>query len=341
MKMKNIKRIAAIALAAVLMLSLAGCSASDYKAAGELYQNGDFKAASEKYAALGDYKDSAALAVDSDYMYARELYYAGAYEAAAEAFIALGDYSDSKDMKTECVYNLAVETFKAEKYADAIEIFLEVEDYKDSEDYITKAREAIIRQSVLGEWQCEQDLSEEYTEAFSDGFALTNDSDPSEYFDFSGYSVRFLLTLNEDNTYTLDIDKAAYDESLAKLGEELKKGMAKMIEDMLMEEAEAYGYTMNTLLAELGAGSVEELIDLVFRSEFGLDLDGFVETVMAAANAENEYADYPKTGSFTVSGTTVTLTEDEITAEYNAVLELLTATVPVSGSIFQTLEFTR
>ena len=302
--MKNFKRILSIALAALLMLSLTACSASDYKAAGALYQAGDYKAAAGKYAALGDYKDSAELAVKS-------------------------------------VYDFAVETFQADKYAESIELFLQVEDYQDSEDYITRAREAIVRQSVLGEWKCDLDVSAEYAESFSDGFSLTNDSDPSEYFDFSGASVRYLLTLNEDDTYILDVDKAAYDESLKVIGEKLKSGMVKMIEDEVMAEAEAAGFTMDDLLAELGVESITDLINMVFQSEFGMDLDGFIEFVMSTGGAEEEYADYPKTGSFTVSGTTVTLTEDEVTAEYNAIQELLTAAIPVSDSVFQTLEFAR
>ena len=59
---KTIKKLALILLIAALMLTVTGCGANDYQTAVQLMGSGDAAAASAAFKALGDYKDSAALA---------------------------------------------------------------------------------------------------------------------------------------------------------------------------------------------------------------------------------------------------------------------------------------
>jgi tetratricopeptide (TPR) repeat protein len=92
------KRILSILLALAMVFSLAGCTASDYKAAVKTMESGDYAAASAAFKALGDYEDSAALAQQCDYLLATELYNSGDYAAALAAYEALGDYEDSADL---------------------------------------------------------------------------------------------------------------------------------------------------------------------------------------------------------------------------------------------------
>lgn len=92
------KRILSILLALAMVFALAGCTASDYKAAVKTMESGDYAAASAAFKALGDYEDSAALAQSCDYLLATELYNSGDYAAALAAYEALGDYEDSADL---------------------------------------------------------------------------------------------------------------------------------------------------------------------------------------------------------------------------------------------------
>lgn len=334
--MKNIKRVLALLLALSLMLALAGCSASDYKEAAALYEAGDYKAASEKFAALGDYKDAAARVTDSDYMYAREMYYAGAYEAAAMAFKTLGDYEDSADMNTECVYKLAVETFNAEKYADAINLFLEVEDYEDSRDFITRARDAIMRESVLGEWKCWYDLEDQMKEAFGSDAIPGVELDPMDYFDFSGLEIVFSLVLSEDDTFTIDIDREAYDESFEAFAENMKNGLRSLVTDVYTAELSASDNTLTEYMTEYGITGIDELAVMFL----GMDLDKYVDSVLGSALANAFLNEFPVTGTFVVSGTTVTFSEGS-TGEYNVVLEQMEVAQNISDSLPEIALFTR
>lgn len=57
--MKRTGKFLMCVLAVVICVALSGCKSSDYKSAMELYDKGDYTAAKDIFAALGDYKDSA------------------------------------------------------------------------------------------------------------------------------------------------------------------------------------------------------------------------------------------------------------------------------------------
>lgn len=53
------KKILSLALTFMLVIVLCGCNSRDYAAAEKLFSDGDYAAAADAFAALGDYKDSA------------------------------------------------------------------------------------------------------------------------------------------------------------------------------------------------------------------------------------------------------------------------------------------
>ena len=57
--MKRTEKNLAVVLAIFMCMLLSGCKSSDYKNAMDLYEKGDYVAAKDMFAALGDYKDSA------------------------------------------------------------------------------------------------------------------------------------------------------------------------------------------------------------------------------------------------------------------------------------------
>lgn len=79
----------------------------NYKDAVSLMDSGKYAYAYDLFVSLGDYKDSAQLAVECDneidYQAAAEAFSAGQYYTAYQAFDALKDYKDSADLKEQCI----------------------------------------------------------------------------------------------------------------------------------------------------------------------------------------------------------------------------------------------
>lgn len=147
-----------------LALTLCGCKSSDYKAADALYTAGDYAAAAEGFAALGDYKDSAERAQEASsadaYEQAKALLDAGDYAEAITAFEALGGYQDSAELLTQAqlakteadnaaAYAQALELLAAGDYGQAIEALTALGDYQDSAEQAASAEEAAY--SAAGE----------------------------------------------------------------------------------------------------------------------------------------------------------------------------------------------
>lgn len=122
--MKSHKILFAV-MTAALVLTLSGCSSSDYKSARDMYIAGDYANAYSEFTKLGTYKDSAALA-------------------------------------DECVYQLAQEDYSNGKYESAISRLNSLGEYKDSAELIAKATDMITAEALHGDWIAEYNLSDEF-----------------------------------------------------------------------------------------------------------------------------------------------------------------------------------
>ena len=107
-----------------------------YEEANALFGAGEYKAAKEAFAALGEHKDSADMIPECDYRIAAALLEEGEYEQARAIFVSLGEYKDSADKISECDYLAAVVLLEAGKYEEAKAAFAALGEYKDSEDMI-------------------------------------------------------------------------------------------------------------------------------------------------------------------------------------------------------------
>ena len=120
---------ALIAVVGVLVLYVTKITLprSRYASAEALLAAGDYNGAAKAFAALGDYRDSAALALNSAheamYQDAEALLAAGNHEAAAAKFRLLGEYSDS------ALRAQAIEQWLLQRQYDAAEALLEEGDY--------------------------------------------------------------------------------------------------------------------------------------------------------------------------------------------------------------------
>lgn len=136
MKKRFLKATATVAMICVLMLSMTGCDALDYRDAIDLYNAGKYAQAAEMFAVLGDFEDSARLEKLCHYWIAVQTMDAGDYEAAISKFEAMSGYEDSADRITECTYQLALQSFEQNDLAAAENYFLQIPDYRQTPEYL-------------------------------------------------------------------------------------------------------------------------------------------------------------------------------------------------------------
>ena len=133
--------LAALLLLAMLITKVA-IPAVEYSKAEKLLASGDYDGAITAFEALGDYKDSSAMLVESanakEYAQAEKLLASGDYDGAIAAFEALGDYKDSSAMLVESAN--AKEYAQAEKLlaqgqtAEAAVAFAKIAEYEDARE---------------------------------------------------------------------------------------------------------------------------------------------------------------------------------------------------------------
>lgn len=127
-----------------ICLALAGCDSSQYKKATSLYEAGDYEAAASLFEELGDYENSAEMALACKYTFAAQLLENKDYDAAKEIFEKLGNYADSENFRKECDYQKAEDAFTSGDYETAISLYELNPAYLDSETKISDAKRALM-----------------------------------------------------------------------------------------------------------------------------------------------------------------------------------------------------
>lgn len=230
--MKNIKirRFLAVVLAMMLVLSLTACGNSDYKKAGEAMNAGDYAAARELYAKLGDYEDSAEKLTECDYQLALAIDADADPEAAAAAFAALGSY-------------------------------------KDSAEKLQQAKDEVLRRLLVGKWSCKSvDMTDILTAAITE--ALDEDGQAfMEYVDMKDLTLTYELEFTQQGTIVEGVDDAQFQTFLANLSTSFSNAFVAYIEQTMKAEAEANGLTFQQILEFYEVDTTEELITFLFGME--------------------------------------------------------------------------
>ena len=274
---KTIKNLALVLLIAALMLTVTGCSASDYKTATQLMKSGDAAAASEMFKALGDYKDSAALAVACDYTVAKNTYDAGEYEKAAELFTALGDYEDSAALASQ-------------------------------------AADKAIAQKLVGEWfSAEDDVTDLILDEII--YSVSGDADAEELFaniDFGKLTLRYRISFTEKGTFSLETDEEAASALVNKILNSFSDGVYAYMIDVFTQAAEENGTTLESLMSDYGCDNFDDLFVVAAGESFTDFIASFLSEddlmAMSAQSAVN--------GVFTVENGTVELSYGKGGASY-------------------------
>lgn len=274
---KTIKNLALVLLIAALMLTVTGCSASDYKTATQLMKSGDAAAASEMFKALGDYKDSAALAVACDYAVAKNTYDAGEYEKAAELFTALGDYEDSAALASQ-------------------------------------AADKAIAQKLVGEWfSAEDDVTDLILDEII--YSVSGDADAEELFanmDFGKLTLRYRISFTEKGTFSLETDEEAASALVNKILNSFSDGVYAYMIDIFTQAAEENGTTLESLMSDYGCDNFDDFFVVAAGESFTDFIASFLSEddlmAMSAQSAVN--------GVFTVENGTVELSYGKGGASY-------------------------
>ena len=274
---KTIKNLALVLLIAALMLTVTGCSASDYKTATQLMKSGDAAAASEMFKALGDYKDSAALAVACDYAVAKNTYDAGEYEKAAELFTALGDYEDSAALASQ-------------------------------------AADKAIAQKLVGEWfSAEDDVTDLILDEMI--YSVSGDADAEELFanmDFGKLTLRYRISFTEKGTFSLETDEEAASALVNKILNSFSDGVYAYMIDVFTQAAEENGTTLESLMSDYGCDNFDDFFVVAAGESFTDFIASFLSEddlmAMSAQSAVN--------GVFTVENGTVELSYGKGGASY-------------------------
>ena len=274
---KTMKNLALMLLIAALMLTVTGCSASDYKTATQLMKSGDAAAASEMFKALGDYKDSAALAVACDYAVAKNTYDAGEYEKAAELFTALGDYEDSAALASQ-------------------------------------AADKAIAQKLVGEWfSAEDDVTDLILDEII--YSVSGDADAEELFanmDFGKLTLRYRISFTEKGTFSLETDEEAASALVNKILNSFSDGVYAYMIDVFTQAAEENGTTLESLMSDYGCDNFDDLFVVAAGESFTDFIASFLSEddlmAMSAQSAVN--------GVFTVENGTVELSYGKGGASY-------------------------
>ncbi|MGM9546484.1 MAG: hypothetical protein ACI3U0_00535 [Oscillospiraceae bacterium] len=274
---KTIKNLALVLLIAALMLTVTGCSASDYKTATQLMKSGDAAAASEMFKALGDYKDSAALAVACDYTVAKNTYDAGEYEKAAELFTALGDYEDSAALASQ-------------------------------------AADKAIAQKLVGEWfSAEDDVTDLILDEII--YSVSGDADAEELFanmDFGNLTLRYRISFTEKGTFSLETDEEAASALVNKILNSFSDGVYAYMIDVFTQAAEENGTTLESLMSDYGCDNFDDFFVVAAGESFTDFIASFLSEddlmAMSAQSAVN--------GVFTVENGTVELSYGKGGASY-------------------------
>ena len=274
---KTIKNLALVLLIAALMLTVTGCSASDYKTATQLMKSGDAAAASEMFKALGDYKDSAALAVACDYTVAKNTYDAGEYEKAAELFTALGDYEDSAALASQ-------------------------------------AADKAIAQKLVGEWfSAEDDVTDLILDEII--YSVSGDADAEELFanmDFGKLTLRYRISFTEKGTFSLETDEEAASALVNKILNSFSDGVYAYMIDVFTQAAEENSTTLESLMSDYGCANFDDFFVVAAGESFTDFIASFLSEddlmAMSAQSAVN--------GVFTVENGTVELSYGKGGASY-------------------------
>lgn len=306
----------------LIVLPLCACSASDYEAAEDLRNAGDYAAAQEAFLALGDYKDSEQLAADCGYQVAYGLFEQGDYEAAADAYRALGEYSDSAEQVQECGYRIAAALFDSGDYIAAMDAFVKLDGYRDSADRVAEASDLYLTQALYGSWSSE--LLDESDIFLGEDSLFSGDEgeEMKPYFHFEPFENRYHLLLAEDGSFSLRIDAEVFSRSADAMLNSMRRGFHDYFTGSMEKALTEDGLSLEDAYKVFG---VEDM-DGIIEASLGMSLDEFMDLAFPRDEMLALADDIDESGTLSVENGLILLNNglEGIPAAYDPATDTLT-----------------
>lgn len=148
-----------------------------------------------------------------------------------------------------------------------------------------------------GSWECSLDLTDLVNEEMAEGIG---DEDLAYYFYIDNFSLKLALTLREDRTFRLAVDKTALERSFDGVIDTFRAGLIEYLEDLIWSEG--LDMTVDELLASEGYDMdsfLDEVLDMADFDYFMSSMDSL--DVSGTFEAEDDVL------SLTANGVTETL----------------------------------
>ena len=280
------KKLIALTLALMMIFALTGCASKDYKTAGELRSSGSYVSAAEMYTALGDYKDSAALATDCNYKQAMALYEQEDYAGAAELFRALGEYELSAS-------------------------------------YLKKAEKVILEQAVVGKWLSEElDAGETFLGEIEANMGSNEETQALwDCCTFSPFYVKYEIVFNENGTFLLKMEEETVNASVDKFLREFTDGVTAYCYQVTVDSLAEIDYTMEDAIKELEVETEADVVEYVV----GMKPEDLVTEILPADTLKSLF-NVESSGVYTAEDGKLNLTVGTTTEiyTYDAASDVLT-----------------
>lgn len=167
------------------------------------------------------------------------------------------------------------------------------------------------KDALVGTWESTLDLTDMVNEQMEAG--MGNDQELMQYFTIKDFSIKLILTFNEDDTYKLAVDEAAMGQSLDNILADFKEGATRYFEDLIAQSGQEM--TVDEALASMGF-TMDDFMDELFSKEDMMSSLGEMESSGTfEAKSEMLYmTDEDGTGvePYKLDGSTLTLTGEGV-----------------------------
>lgn len=146
------------------------------------------------------------------------------------------------------------------------------------------------KKALVGSWESTLDLTDMVNDQMKAG--MGGDQDLMQYFTIKDFSIKLVLTFNEDDTYKLAVDKDAMDQSLDSILAGFKEGATRYFEDLIAQSGQEM--------------TVDEAL-----SSMGLTMDDFMDQLFSKEDMMSSLGEMESSGTFEAKSEMLYLTDDD------------------------------
>lgn len=170
------------------------------------------------------------------------------------------------------------------------------------------------KDALIGEWEGKLDVTD-----YINDILVAEDELMGQYVEIRDFSIIYTISFNEDDTYSLDVDKRAFDDTVDNMIDDVVAGLMDYLEDMI--EAEGLNMTVDELM-ELSGISMDALLEESFPADSfdeiveALEMEGYFDVDDGKLLLSESLSTKPDPNvyeRYTLEGDTLTI--DEGTAE--------------------------